>query len=154
MSGRRGGRIGVDRYPRLSAAQGVWRLNEAHFEARFNSWPVVFYPGFVTPFPQDGVRMTTIESMWSFQDLVKVIPNGFFDIVTPTGREFTYKGLTVFSATNDFFDLFARPGQEFTSKGLTVFSQTNEFVDYIEKPGKSFTFKALPIFLDNTGAVS
>lgn len=129
MSGRRGGRIGVDRYPRLSVAQGVWRLNEAHFEARFNSWPVVSYPGFVTPFSQNVVRITTIQSMWSFQDLVRVTPSGFFDFVTKSGQILAYKGLTVFSATNDFFDLSARAGQE-------------------------FTFKALPVFLNNTGAVS
>jgi hypothetical protein len=154
MSGRRGGRIGVDRYPRLSVAQGVWRLNEAHFESRFNSWPVVFYPGFVTPFPQDRVRMATAASA---------------DLFTPPGLAFTFKSLPVFSQTNDFFDIFAKHGLEFTFQSPTVFSQTNAFVDTTEKPGRVFTFKALPVFLttdafsntlpavtilDNTGAVS
>jgi len=40
MIGRPGGRIGVDVYPRSEAAQGVWRLNEIGFEARFRSWPL------------------------------------------------------------------------------------------------------------------
>jgi hypothetical protein len=154
MSGRRGGRIGVDRYPRLSVAQGVWRLNEAHFESRFNSWPVVFYPGFVTPTPQFQLRISA---------------GSLSDFFTKPGAEFTFKGLPVFSQTNDFFDLLARSGLEFTSNSPTVFLQANAFVDVTEKPGKIFTFKDLPVFLttdafsntlpaatilDNTGAVS
>ena len=106
MSGRRGGRIGVDRYPRTSVAQGVWRLNEAHFESRFNSWPVIFYPGFVTPAPQFQLRMTT---------------NPIFELATKAGLTFTSKGLTVFSQTYEFLDYTEKPSVFFTFKALPVF---------------------------------
>jgi hypothetical protein len=87
MIGRRGGRIGVDRYPRILPAQGVWRLNEIYFEKRFNSWPVDFYPGFVTPFNH-----------------LKIDSPTFWDIVESPGALFGFSSQLVMSVTQEFSD--------------------------------------------------
>jgi hypothetical protein len=102
MIGRRGGRIGVDRYPRILPAQGVWRLNEIYFEKRFNSWPVDFYPGFVTPIPH-----------------LKIASPTFWDIVTQPGVTFGFSSLPVMSTTNEFSDTLTRSSVVFPAVTIT-----------------------------------